>query len=241
MADFTSSLVSIEQCVSTYLFAYKKPVEDYSLYVQHACKAVMDYNLYDGNLMVTQKVTIDSTLKCIEMPDDMQTFVDLVTPTNGSWWSFTEKDRIVNTTTFTGAVESRTAAEGEGELIDQSRITTYGAKGGWNKFRYTLDWVARRIYVDDVYTDADYVVLMYTSSGIRATEETLVPTFLVPVIEAYLLERETYWIPDLVRERPMRHEEYWRARTDVRNLVSTMSITQWKDIIFSTMTQSPQR
>lgn len=241
MADFANALASIEQIVTTYLFAYKKPTEDYALYVQHACQAVQDFNLYDGNLVVTQKVTINATLQCIEMPVDMLVFVDLATPTNGAWWSFTERNQIVNTTTFTGAVEGRDPNQGEGETIDQPRVTGYGAKGGWNKFKYTIDWAARRIYVDDVYSANDYIVLMYVSSGIKATGETLVPMFLVPVIEAYLLERETFWIPDLTRERPIRHEEYWRKRMDVRNLVNSMSYNQWRDIILSSMTQSPQR
>lgn len=240
MATYTSALISIETIVSDFLFSYKKPTEDYSLYVAHACRCVQDFNLYDGNLACTQKVTINPTLKCIEMPVDMVSFIDLVTPIKGSWWSFTEKN-IVNTTSFSGAVESRDEAQGEGVLIDQSRIVSYGAKGGWNKFRYTIDWAARRIYVDDVYTANDYIVLMYVSSGIKATGETTIPIFVVPMIETFMLERETFWIPELIRERPMRHDAYWREKMKVRELINSMSVSQWKDIFYSSFTQSPQR
>jgi len=201
---------------------------------------VEDFNLYDGNFVCTQKVVIDP-LKFIEMPDDMLQFVDLVTPIRGAWWSFSEKNQIVTTTTFTGLVESRTDAEGEGVAIDQPRVTGYGAKGAWNKFRYTIDWASRRIYVDDVYTADDYIVLIYVSSGIKATEETTVPSFLVPVIEAYLLEKETYWMPELVRERPMRHDAYWREKMRVRDLINSMNFNQWRDLILSNTTQTPQR
>lgn len=241
MAEYTNALVRLDQVVTDFLLGYYKTTNDYVQYMKHACQVVQNFNLYDGNLVVTEKVTINTALKCIEMPGDMVQFIDLVTPQRGSWWSFTEKDRMVNTTTFTGGIEGRDSAQGEGQRIDQSLVTTYGAKGGVNKFKYTLDWAARRIFVDDTYTTNDYIVLMYVSSGIKATGDTVVPVFLIPMIEAYLLERETFWIPELVRERPMRHEEYTRQRQDVRNLVNSMSMQQWRDLIYSTASQSPQR
>ena len=241
MADYTNALISIEQIVTTFLFAYKHGTEDYSLYIQHAARCIEDFNLYDGNYLVTAKVTVDTTLKCIEMPDDMLTFVDLVTPIKGAWWSFSEKNQIVNTTTFSGLVESRDSTQQEGVAIDQPRVTGYGAKGAWNKFRYTIDWAARRIYVDEDYDTDEYIVLMYVSSGIKATEDTTVPAFLVPLIENYLLEKETFWMPELVRERPMRHEAYWHEKMRVRDLVNSMSYSQWRDLILGNVTQTPQR
>jgi hypothetical protein len=240
MAD-TNALIPIEQAVTAFLFGYKKSTEDYSLYVQHACRAVENFNLYDGNIVVTAKVTINPTLKCIDMPDDMQTFVDLVTPIAGEWWSFTEKGRMVNTTTFSGGTETRDDAQGEGHKMNQSRVTSYGAKGGWNKFRYTIDWAARRIYVDDTYEATYYVVLLYVSSGINASGETVIPAFVVPMIEAYLLERETYWIPELAREREMRERKFWSEKQKVRGLINAMSVEQWRDIFYSSFTQTAQR
>jgi hypothetical protein len=240
MAD-TTALISLEQIVSTFLFGYKKQTEDYSLYVQHAARAVEDFNLYDGNIPTTLKVTIDTTLKCIDMPDDMQQFVELVTPIEGQWWSFTEKSRIVNTTTFTGAVEGRDVAQGEGVEIVKPRVTTYGAKGGWNKFNYTIDWKARRIYFDDTYNANDYVVLIYISSGINASGETTVPAFMVPLIEAYLFHKETYWIPELARERQIRFDDYWKEKMKIRGLINSMTVDQWRDIFLSNVTQTIQR
>lgn len=240
MAD-TTALIPIEQIVTTFLFSYKRTTEDYSLYVQHACRALEDFNLYDGNIVQTTKVTLNTTLKCIDMPTDMQQFIELVTPIEGQWWSFTEKSRIVNTTTFTGLVEGRDETQGEGVEIRQQRVTTYGAKGAWNKFNYTIDWKARRIYVDDTYTANDYFVLMYVSSGINATGETTVPAFLVPLIEAYLFERETYWIPELVRERDIRERAYGKKKMEIRNLINSMTVDSWRDIFLGSATQTIQR
>jgi hypothetical protein len=240
MAD-TSAIVSIEQTVTTFLFAYKKSTEDYSLYCQHACRCIQDFNLYDGNIPVTAKVTVNTTLKCIDMPDDMITFVDLMTPIKGGWWSFSQKDQMVNTTTTTAGVEGRDDNQGEGIKILQTKVTGYGATGGWNKFNMKLDWAARRIYVDDVYETTDYFVLIYVSSGIKATEETLIPVFLTPIIDAFLLERETYWIPELARERQMRFDAFWKEKLRVRSLINSMSESEWADLFYGSFTQTVKR
>jgi hypothetical protein len=241
MSTYTSALTTIEKVATSFLFAYKHSTEDYSLYVEHLCRAIQDFNLYDGQLVVSEKVTIDPVLKCISMPDDMQQFVDLVTPINGTWWSFTEKSQMVNTTTTIVGVESRDSTQGEGVTMDQVKVTGYGAKGGWNKFRYTVDWVSRRIYVDDTYESTDYIVLLYVSSGIKATEETTIPTFLVPMLDAYLLLKETYWIPEVAREREIRDRDYWREKMKVRNLINSMTYNQWRDMFLGSYTQAPQR
>ena len=199
MATYTNGVKEIESIVSEFLFSYKLSTDDFAIYVNHACLCFQDFNLYDGNIAVSQKFTLDTTLKWIDLPDDFVAFIDLVTPNRGQWWSFTEKDRIINTTTFDGAVEGRDADQGEGELIDQPRVTSYGAKGGYNKFKYTLDMQSRRIYIDDDITD--YIVLFYVSSGIQATGETNIPIFLIPMIHSYLLWKSSYWLPERLRER----------------------------------------
>jgi hypothetical protein len=237
----TAALVPIEQVVTTFLFSYKKSTEDYSLYLQHACNCFMDFNLYDGEILQTAKVTIDPNLKCINMPDDLIKFIDLVTPNKGGWWSFTQKDNIVNTTTTVGGVETRDDAQGEGAKTDVGRVVGYGATGGYNQFRCTVDMAARRIYTDNLYTANDYIVLMYVSSGINANGETKIPVFIVPMIDAYLLEKETYWIPELARERQMRFDQYWKEKMKVRSLINAMTKNQWLDLFYSSFTQVPQR
>lgn len=241
MANDTSSLISIEKIVTQFLFNYGKTTNDYTQYLGHALNCYQDFNLYDGNIAQTVKVTINPTLKCIDFPDDMISFIDLVTPINGQWWSFTEKQLIVNTTTTVNNVEGRDDAQGEGATITQDTVSGYGAKGGWNKFRYTVDNAARRIYVDDTYDATDNIVLIYVSSGIKATGETTVPAFLIPVIDGYLLWKESYWIPQLTRERDDRRMDYWKEKMKVRNLINSMSYSQWRDLFLSNSTQSIQR
>jgi hypothetical protein len=239
MATYSDALIDINEVVTRFCLLYKKPTEDIVTYVEHACMAYMDFNLYDGNLATYQKYTLSATNKWLDMPDDMLGFIDLVTPYRGSMWSFTRKDRIVMTTTTTGGVEGQDSNQGEGQNIDQPRVTGYGAKGGWNKFRYNVDWATRRIYIDDDITE--YIVLYYVSSGIKATGATEIPAFIMPMIHSYLLSKETYWVPGLERERAMREASFWREKMKVRELINSMSVEEWKDIFYSSMTQSPQR
>lgn len=237
----TNALVSIEKVVTDFLFGYKKSADDYPLYVRHAALCYQDFNLYDGEILTTAKVVYNTFLKCIEIPDDCQKFIDIVTPIKGGWWSFTQKDSIVNTTTMVGAVETRDETQGEGVKQEVGRVLGYGAKGGYNKFSCTVDMAARRIYVDNVFEASDYMVLMYVSSGIKATGETTVPAFIVPMIDAYLLWKETFWLLELRMERESRKSDYWQEKMKVRNLINAMSKDSWLDIFYANFTQTPQR
>jgi hypothetical protein len=239
MATYTNALLNIEEIVSRFLFKFKLPLEDAVIYIEHACNAVRDFNLYDGNLVTYKKYTLDITKKWLEMPDDMLGFVDLVTPLRGSFWSFSEKSKIVTTTTTTGGVEGQDSDQSEGVQIDQPRITAYGARGAWNKFNYNIDWTTRRIYIDDEITED--IVLFYVSSGVKTASSTEVPDFLTPVIDSYLLWKSSYWRMELARERQMLERDYQNERMKLRGFVNSMSYEQWRDIFYFSFTQSPQR
>jgi hypothetical protein len=175
------------------------------------------------------------------MPDDLLKFIDMVTPIKGGWWSFTQKDSIVNTTTTVSGVETRDDAQGEGVKIDVDRVVSYGAKGAYNKFRCTVDMAARRVYVDNMFTANDYFVMLYVSSGINASGETKVPSFLIPLFDTYLLWKETIIDLNLAKLHDQRFDQYWKEKMKVRNLINAMSKDQWLDCFYANFTQTPQR
>jgi hypothetical protein len=234
----TNALIDIETVVSRYLFKYKLPTDDAFIYTEHACDAYRNFRLYDSDQVVTAKVTINAN-KWIDMPSDMQTFVDLCTPIGGEWWSFTEKRYIVNTTTFTGLVEGRDEDVGEGADIVLPRTTGYAATGGVNDYNYTLDWSARRIYIDGM--ESATVVLLYTSSGIEVTGVTQVPDMLIPLFDTYMKWKSSYWLPELVRERGALEKDFTNTRLSLRNLINSMNYNQWRDLILSGVIQAPNR
>jgi hypothetical protein len=61
------------------------------------------------------------------------------------------------------------------------------------------------------------------------------------MIEAYLFERETFWMPELVRERENRFNNYWREKMKIKNLINSMTVDAWKDIFLGSATQTIQR
>lgn len=237
MAD-TNALLTVEQAVTRFLLKYKKPTEDYITYIELACNAIRDFSLYHGGDTTAEKMTVDSN-KWIDMPDSMIGFNDLCIPIDGEWWSFTERKAIVNTTTFTGLVEGRDSDSGEGVAIRDALTSGYGARGGVNDYNYTIDWKQRRIYLDGI--DSGTVVLIYTTSGISTTASTYISDLLTPVIDSYLLWRETYWQKDLVREREMRGKEYEREVLKARNFINSLTYNQLRDLLLSSATQTAKR
>lgn len=234
----TNALRPLEDVVREFLLMFRKTTDDYVLYLSHACACVRDFRLYHSNEVITAKVTVNAN-KWIDMPDDLIGFNDLLIPINGRFWSFTQQKDIVNTTTFTGLVEGRDEDEGEGADIVHSISDGYGARGAVNDYNYTIDWNARRIYVDGI--ESDTVVLKYVSSGITVGAETTVPELIVPVIHSYLLLKETYWLPEFIRERDMREKDYNKEVLKVRNFINSLSYDQIRDILLGSNHQSVKR
>ena len=234
----TSALINVETVVSRYMLKYRLSTDDAFILTEHACDCVSHFNLYDSDFATTAKTSVDAN-KIIEMPSDMVAFVDLVVPYKGKWWSFTEKREIVNTTTFTGLTEGRDSDVGEGVDIDTGRKTGYAAKGAINDYNYTLDWKARRIFCSGVQSET--VVLIYVTSGIEATGTTQVPISIIPMIDAYLTWKRSYWDNSIKQERSLLERDYNNARLSVRNLINSMSYNAWRDIILGGTLQAPQR
>ena len=235
----TNALIDIEQVVSRFLFKYRLSTDDALIFTEHACNCYRDFCLYDSDQVVTSKVSVTAN-KIIEMPADMVGFVDLCISTGeGEWWSFSERKYIVNTTTFTGLVEGLDSSVGEGVGVTQPRTTGYAATGAVNDYNYTIDWSARRIFVDGAQSQT--VVLMYVTSGIEASGTTSVPEFITPMFDSYMLWKKSYWDGTTIRERQGLERDYTNARLTIRNFINAMSFNQWHDIILSSISQAPKR
>jgi len=234
----TPALIGINEIVSRYLLKYKKTTEDSFIYLEHASNCVRDFHLYDSPNVVTQKIAV-SALGIIEMPSDMVGFNGLYKFVDGVMWSFTPRDDIAVTTTMVAGVESQDEDYGEGEALKDPKTDTYGGVGGVNDYYYKIDWKARRIFIEG--TTSDTVILKYTTSGVELTGTTYVPEFITPMIDSYLLWKETYWLPELARERDIRAKDYDKAEYKVRNLVNAMTADEWRDLLLSITTMAPLR
>jgi hypothetical protein len=238
MATETNALISVEQAVTDYLLGYKKTTEDYITYLRHALVLLTDFMIHDSQEARSEKLSIDS-LGIIEFPTDMIRVKDVCVAWNGEWWTMTEKPNMINTTSFVGLVETHDSDFGEGVAIKDGTSTTFGSKGAINDYYYMVDYKARRIFIDGLVSDT--CLVKYVSSGISASETTYIPILIVPMLESYLLWKESFWIPELVRERPMRQKDFENERLRVRNVLNSKTASQWKDIFWGSMSQSPKR
>lgn len=234
----TNALISINEVVDRYMLKYKLPLEDAFIYTEHACDAVREIHLYDLPNLVTTKVSV-SSIGIIEMPTDMIGFNGLYKFVDGYKWQFTRNDDIIVTTTFTAGVETVDEDYGEGEAVKDPKTDAYGGVGAVNDYYYKIDWKARRIFVDG--TTSDTIMLEYVTSGIELTGTTYVPVMTLPVLDAYLKWKESYWIAGQERYADARERNYEKALFKVRNLINSMTYDEWHDLLLSITTQAPQR
>lgn len=237
MAD-TNALISIEEAVTRYLFKYRKSTDDYILYLEHACNALRQYKVNSAPEARSEKLVV-SSLGIIEMPTDLIRLKDVCVAWNGQWWTMTEKPNMVNSTTFTGIVEGHDTTFGEGVAIVDDVSNTFGAKGGINDLYYMVDYGARRIFCDGIVSST--VMVKYVSSGVSLTGTTYIPDLFTEVLDNYLLFKETYWLTELTRERESRKRDYRDADLVLRNIINSLTASQWKDLIWGSFSQSPKR
>ena len=234
----SNALILIEEVVTRYLFKYKKPTTDYNIYLEHACNIVRKFQVHDGDKFRSEKVSVDAS-GIIEFPDDCIRVKVPCVAKNGEWWPMTERADMVNTTTMTGLVEGHDANFGEGVALLDSYTYSLAARGAVNSYYYMVDYNARRIFCDGIISDT--VLLKYVSSGISITENTYIPEMLTPLVDSYLLLKETFWITELARERKSREDDFKNERLEIRNVINGLTASQWQDLIWGSTSQNPKR
>ena len=234
----TNAFIKLTDLVDRFMLDYRISDDHAVSLFGQASRCYQKIRLMHSEESVTKKITI-SSLGIIEMPDDMIGFIKLAIPQNGEWWSFTNNPNIVNTTTMVDAVEIRDSDFGEQVDIDQEQTTGYGAKGGVNAYNYTIDWEARRIFVDGIKSET--AVLIYTSSGLNLAGDTLVPEKCVPTIEAFMLWKKAYWDGTSMSDRVYKEQQYKDELLQLRIVQFMPTGDELRDILFGTSTQAPTR
>jgi len=235
----TGALVKLSDVVDGFIMRYKLPMEDALLYYEHACRCYTEISNRHSNASTTVKITVDA-MGIITMPTDMTGFINLYMPINGEFWSFTDKPRMVNTTTGTGINETRNSTTaGEGVALLDNKWFDYGGVGGVNDYYMNIDWDARRIFLDGIKSDT--AVLVYTGTGIETTGDTYIPEMCINTIDAYLMWKKSWWDGSPRGEKDARKRDY----TDEVNLLRIHNFMptgdQLRDIFSSTTTMTPKR
>lgn len=229
----TDALVKLSDTVDRFMLKYKLPMEDGVLYFEHAADCLRNIMTKHSNIAVTAKVSVGSN-GILEMPDDMIGFVNLYVQIGGELWSFTDRPRMVNTTTGTPPNDVQ-----DGEGIVDSNTWGYGGVGGVNDYYMKTDWGARRIFLDGFKSDT--AVLVYTTSGLTVAGDTLIPAEATEVMDAYLFWKKAWFDGSGRGEKDARKEDYYDELRQLRILNFMPTADMLRDIFYSTTTQTPQR
>jgi len=224
----TAGVIGIRQVVDNFIFKYKLPSDDASLYFEHACNCYRNLRVKHGSGVTTEEVTVDAN-GIITMPSSLISFIRLGVYRNDELWSFTERplmDRTVD------------SPANPPEILDNLKAS-YGAKGAVNKYYYAIDWDGRRIFCEGICSDT--AIIQYVGSGIDTTADTLIPELAVDVIEAYLLWKKGFWDGSTRGVMADRKQDYNEQVEEYRSVVFSLTEDQLLDIIWGTSTQGPKR
>jgi len=232
MSD-TAGVTKIEDVVDRFVYMYRAPMDDWNLYLEHACAFWRQMRVHHGGGFKEEKVAVDAD-GFITMPTDLLDLIDIYLPKDGGKRFFTRNDNIVPTLTDGSFDESY----GEGADVTDARTTSYGAVGGVNDYYYLPIWENREILVKGV-TSAN-VTLIYKSSGIVVDSTTYVPALAEDVIVAKLKKELAYIEGRAIGEQQLREQEFKEALAMFRK-TQMPSLNEVKDAFRSVTTQAPTR
>ena len=230
-----SGLKTLKQVVEELIFVGEKSESDYFRYLQMAIRGFKDARLFHlKGFTKVLKCTV-SDINTIALPDDYLSFVSVVIPIKGEYWSLTEKESLV----FSQSGLALDSDDGEGVAVADDYFPHYGAKGGINNEGYIkLDEANNRIVVNSLSSGRTEVFLIYVSTGINeAGTDTYVPDAIVPMLHFYILYKDA-----LLHERNAESlkREYETELDKVRYLQMD-SMQTIRDVLYSTFTSAPTR
>jgi len=230
-----SGLKTLKQVAEELMLVSDRPESDYFRYLQLIIRGFREAKIYHlKGFAKVAKLTV-SDIKTIDLPTDYMSFIAVVVPISGEYWTLTEKDTLV----FSQSGASLDADDEEGEDIEDGYSITYGATGGINKQGYIkLDEVNNRVIINSLEAGKTEVFLIYYSSGINeAGTDTYVPDVIVPMLHFYVLYKDAIY-----NDRPYEHlrDEYYRELDKVRYL-QMPSLDAMRDALYEVYTSTPQR
>ena len=90
-----SGLKTLKQVVEELIFSSESSDSDYFRFLQHAIRGFKDAQLHHINgFTKVAKLTV-SAIKTVTLPDDYMSFVAVVIPVYGLYWSLTENETVV--------------------------------------------------------------------------------------------------------------------------------------------------
>lgn len=201
-----------------------------------------------------------STAKTIALPSDYVDYVKIGIAINGKLQVISHKDNILLPRLFdTGdAVGNTDDGIGIDGSVDANTISNalyfsghwrngayigglFGITGGLDDAYYRIDLENRQIVFSGSTPRAE-VVLEYVSSGLKTDGSSLIPREAIPALRSYVLwqmvesdQRVAY------NERERRKREHEESVEALRFFQSSFTADEFRQMIYSSLTQAPKR
>ena len=230
-----SGLKTLKQATEELIFSSGASAENYFRYKQHIIRGFKEAKmLHLKGFTTVAKLTV-TDIKTIDLPDDYLSFVSVVVPLQGEYWSLTEKETLV----YSQSGASLDTDDEEGEDINDSYSLSYGATGGKNKQGYIkLDEINNRIIINSLEVGKTEVFLIYVSSGVNAAgTDTYIPDNIIPMLHFYALYKEAIY-----HNKPYEHfKKEYEGELDKVRYLQMPSFDAIRDSLYSVFTSVPTR
>jgi len=199
-----------------------------------------------------------STAKTVALPSDFIDYRKIGYPRNGKLQVITKNDNILlprvfdDTGEYVGNLTYSGVAIGAGELSgivfyqDHYRNGQfvgglYGVPGGVDISSFRIDKENRQIIFSDD-TPRSEVVMEYVTNGLKTDGSSLIPREVVPALRNYILWQKDECDPRVAynaKERLKR--EYDQSIEALRSFENMFTAQEYRQMVYSTYTQSPKR
>jgi hypothetical protein len=162
----------------------KANMQYYFPFMQYAIRGYKKLNLFHLPMPKVAYLPM-SDIGTITLPADYLSFLALGIPYKGRLWTFTKDQGLINPDSESCGVQATDTDSGEGIVKgDTGSLTGYGLQGGVNEYYYKIDLPNNRIIINGLTTET--VTLVYISTGISMSEETMIPKIAEEALISYV-------------------------------------------------------
>jgi hypothetical protein len=229
--DNVSALISLDDIINKILLQFpenRRSINQKLRFTELAIDGLRQLRLLvtrDGS--TTKKVIPDKNNR-IPYPADCEEPIGIGIPYNGEIWYLTRNDSLIKTITVSGIDESLNEEQGEGVELPTVQFNTIYSKGGVNfAGYYTFDDVNREIIVNS--NNRSDLLLVYQSSGINLSQETLVPYKYVSAIMSYVLWQDIVADITISENVKFAYEKRYKDRCFEIKEIEAMSFQEFND------------
>lgn len=235
----SSNNTSIREIVNKCKFLGRLPeTRDPDVY-QLVIDGMRDLSLFTLPHKQMVKINVDS-LNRIPLPKDYLMFLAVGAPKNGTLYTFTRKESIVQTSNQTYHYEAVDTKYGEGAEVPVMSFYSYGTEGGINETYFAIN--ERRKFIQLTGFSGTQATLHYVSSGISESPDGVeLPKICEPALIAYVMWKLVQYDTQLpIQEKQYREIQYGNEQRALNDIYSP-TVDEILDRYYSTLYQTIKR